>query len=203
MDVIQTIYGNLSNALTANVAASAVSVLVVLVLYLGWTFFGYKAMRVFSAIFGFAFGLLVGFVVVNVAGLKDYWMMIVPAGCAVLFTALGFFIYKVGLFLMEVSLIFGALYPILQQYVTLDTRILAAIAGAAALLIAILSMIFFRPAIIVASALSGGIGFSTVLFTRLVHIKWNTRISMIATFGAALVIAVIGMIYQFRTTRRR
>ncbi len=201
MTVIQNIYQTITGAMNANLTSSAVSIALALLLYIGWAMYGYKAMRVFSSLFGFGFGIVGGFFIVNVAKLQGYWVILVPVIGAVLFTTLGFFLFKAGLFGMELALTVSVVYPILVRVLTLDTLILGAIAVLIGLVISILSMVIYRPAIILVSAVTGGMGFSSVLFTRLVDIRWNEQSSMMAVVIVAVVIAVFGMVYQFRSTK--
>ncbi len=200
MEVLKQIFDMMLGALTTNTAITAISIMALLLLYLGWAMAGYKAMRAFSTLFGAVLGVAGGYTAVHLIHVNEYLTVLIPIIAAIVLAAVGFFLYRVGLFFVAVSMVVSVVYPILEKYVALDRTILVILSLAAGLILGILCMVFFRPMVIITSALFGGVGFSITLFSRLVHIRWNEQASLIAVAIVALVVTVFGLIYQFRNS---
>ncbi len=204
MAVVQNFYDNLHNAVTGNVTTVVISLIVLMLVYLTWTFFGYKAMKIFSAIFGFGVGIIVGFSIVSIFKLQSHWITLVPAVCALAFAAGGYFIFKAGLFIAETILVAGAVIPYIHQLpgITIDDFWINIIGVVIGLVAGVLSIVFLKMAVIVSSALSGGFGFSAVLFSNVIRIRWSSQMGLIVMAGVAFVLSIAGIIYQFHNAER-
>ena len=76
---------------------------------------------------------------------------------AVLLLLVGFFLYKVGLFMVVASSVFSAAMAVLPPFVQSEYLVPAALV--AALLLGIFAVFFVRPIVIVVSSVAGGVMF--------------------------------------------
>ena len=79
-------------------------IITALVIALLYVFFGYKLLRVYISLLGFLIGFALGIVICAVFDLSNTTAVIVIiCVCAVALAALGFWLYKAGLFVMILS----------------------------------------------------------------------------------------------------
>ncbi|MDO4620529.1 MAG: DUF4203 domain-containing protein [Lachnospiraceae bacterium] len=173
------------------------------ILGLIYCFFGYKVIRGLAALIGFAAGASIGLVVVSVYSFEFPVSLIIPIAAGLVLALIAFFLYKLGVFAAVFAAAFSVTISLLQSYIRLDDEIAALIALAAALVCAILSVIFLRPVVIILTALIGGMMFADELFEYLIQIRWDAQMEMLIRLGAGIVLGLIGMIFQFVTTRNR
>lgn len=189
--------------INSNAVIPVVALVVVLLLELGWCFFGYKAMKVFATIAGFAVGVAIGTVISELLGLDGIAAMVVPLiagiGCALA----GFILYKAGIFIAVLTTGTYAAREVLTNDVKtdFDANMILLIAIVIGLVLAILTMFFFRTVLIISSGLAGGMGFASVLLSHMVQITWDASTATIARCAIGLVLALCGIIYQFRSSR--
>ena len=177
------------------------SVIAIAILGLVYCFFGYKASRFIATIIGILIGLYVGFVVVQTAQLAEPLDLVVPIAAGVVFGILGFFLLRIGIFFSVLLAVFGIVISLMTEYTKLDETVVTIVAIVLAVIFAVLSVVYLRPMVIISTALSGGRIFSNELFENLVHIRWDAQIETMVRLGVGLLLALIGIIYQFRTTR--
>ncbi len=194
-------FDNAPTAGTVLTQERALAVIIIAVLTgVLYCFFGYKAMRFITTIMGLLFGLAVGAVVASLAKLARPVDILVIVGAGLLFALLGFFLYRIFMFLSVFFVVFLITMTMVAEYSNLDDLVIAIVALVVGVILAILAAVYLRPMIIVSTAISGGMVLSNELFENLIHIRWDPTIESIVRISVGLVLAVIGIIYQFRTT---
>ena len=168
-------------------------IITALVIALLYVFFGYKLLRVYISLLGFLIGFALGIVICAVFDLSNTTAVIVIiCVCAVALAALGFWLYKAGLFVM--ILLFTTIQPV---FMWIGSILFA-------LVLAILAIFFVRPVVIIVTAVSGGLSIANLIINSLlpeiaqVNTVDGARIFMLI-IGA--VIAVLGIYFQFVTTK--
>lgn len=149
---------------------------------------GLKLIKVISALMGFAVGAGIGIGVNRVTGLSGMTSVIVIFGCAVVLSVLAFFLYRLGVFVMTVSVVGSVTLTVLGTGV--QTQLL--IAAAAALILGILAAVFVEPGTIIITSLAGGFSAGTNI-AALAGMTDNRFIGL--EIGAVL--AVLGILIQF------
>ena len=176
-------------------------IIAIAILGLIYCFFGFKAIRFIATIIGFMIGACVGAIVVQTAGLTSPLDIVVPVGAAIVFGILGFFLLRIGVFFAVLLSAFSVTVSLLTEYTKLDETVVAIVGIVLAVILAVLSVVYLRPMVIISTALTGGLMFSNELYENLVHIRWDAQIETLVRLGTGLLLALIGIIYQFRTTR--
>jgi hypothetical protein len=122
---------------------------------------------------------------------------------AVVFSLVGFFLYKVGLFMVVASSVFSAAMSVLPPFVQSEYLVPAALVTA--LLLGIFAAFFVRPIVIVVSSVAGGIMFANIL-TDFVLSKIKALDPSGATAAVVLVLGgllgIFGMYWQFAHTKK-
>ena len=166
--------------------------IVTLLFYIAETFFGYRMIRSWISILGFLFGALGGFYLANLLfGQTGYAIAGALIG-GILLSALSFKVYLVGVFLIAAYGVFQigmTLLPLGAEFLTLASAILGLLAG----YIAVKNM---RPAIIIITALHGGLMAAGKL-SLFMTIPAGLSVS---AFGVALAIA--GILVQSLTSKK-
>ncbi|MCH4039012.1 MAG: hypothetical protein LKG48_10110 [Lachnospiraceae bacterium] len=194
--------GSVETMLTGlDTAPKALLLAVGLLLALIYCFSGYTSIKAIGALFGFVFGLAIGFIIVGVMGLSSPLDIAVPAICGIVMAMISFFLFKLGVFFAVafagVWLVKEALayYPALSDDAT--KILIAMCAGAALGVIGVLTMRHF---IIVMTAIFGGIAFSKLIFDNIVLITWDSQVGTVLRILLAAGLAIAGMAHQFKTT---
>lgn len=202
MGSILTQLGSVETMLTGlDTAPKALLLAVGLLLALIYCFSGYTSIKAIGALFGFVFGLAIGFIIVGVMGLSSPLDIAVPAICGIIMAMISFFLFKLGVFFAVafagVWLVKEALayYPALSDDAT--KTLIAMCAGVALGVIGVLTMRHF---IIVMTAIFGGIAFSKLIFDNIVLITWDSQVGTVLRILLAAGLAIAGMVHQFRTT---
>lgn len=173
----------------------------VLILALIFAFFGYKAMRVFSTLVGLLIGAVAGYGIASALKLPFVWTLVIPAVLAVGLAVLAWFFYKGGIFVLILFAAAFVAFTFVHEYAGIDRVIIEwVIAGIIGAVFAVLTMIVYRPLLIISSALTGGYVFSTLLFSK-VHIP-DTQTNMICVLTVGGVLFLAGMLFQFFTTKK-
>lgn len=174
-----------------------------LLICLLFAMFGYKLLKLFIAFFNLLFGAFVGFVIADALKMDDTFHLVLLIVFAVLFSLIGFFVYKLGLFMVVASSVFSAAIAVLPVFVQSEYLVPAALA--AALLLGIFAAFFVRPIVIVVSSVAGGIMFANFLMDFVLS-KIKTLDPSGVTGAVVLVmgglIAVFGIYWQFTHTEK-
>lgn len=180
-------------------------IITVLVIALLYVFFGYKLLRVYISLLGFLIGFALGIVICAVFDLSNTTAVIVIiCVCAVALAALGFWLYKAGLFVMILLSLFPIILSIVSEFTTIQPVFMWIGSILFALVLAILAIFFVRPVVIIVTAVSGGLSIANLIINSLlpeiaqVNTVDGARIFMLI-IGA--VIAVLGIYFQFVTTK--
>ena len=185
-----------------NEIAGIAGAVAVLILALVFAFFGYKAMRVFSTLVGLFIGAVAGYGIASALKLPFVWTLVIPAVLAVGLAVLAWFFYKGGIFVL---ILFAAAFvavTFVHEYAGIDRVVIEwVIAGIIGAVFAVLTMIVYRPLLIISSALTGGYVFSTLLFSK-VHIP-DAKTNMICVLTVGGVLFLAGMLFQFLTTKKK
>ena len=147
-------------------------------------FFGLKLVKFLGALVGFFVGALIGAVIALVAGLDGLAFAGVVVAAGVILAVLSWFLYR----------ILGIASSILQP----QSVVLTEVCAVAALVVAILAVIYVEPFVIIVTGLSGGVTAGTNIAV-LAGLGENVWIGI----GIGAVIAVIGIIVQFMMHSRR
>ena len=181
-------------------------IITALVIALLYVFFGYKLLRVYISLLGFLIGFALGIVICAVFDLSNSTAVIVIiCVCAVALAALGFWLYKAGLFVMILLSLFPIILSIVSEFTTVEPVFMWIGSILFALVLAILAMFFVRPVVIIVTAFSGGLSIASLVVNNLlpeiaqVNTTDGARIFMLIIIGA--VIAVLGIYFQFVTTK--
>lgn len=210
------------NQILQNIATTAVVISMIAALAVG--FFGYKLKRVFAAICGFAIGSVLGAIVTAIVCPKvEYFLtilLVVALITGIIGAIVSFKFYKVGVFIYMFSTTFTMVYSLLDTIIAKsalpagdDVSLLTAnitsgnfsninlgivIASfAVSIIIGVITVIYIRNIMIVVTAISGGINFSTGLLVNV--IKFNNLFVILLVAAA---VAVLGLTVQFRTTKK-
>lgn len=180
-------------------------IITALVIALLYVFFGYKLLRVYISLLGFLIGFALGIVICAVFDLSNTTAIIVIiCVCAVALAALGFWLYKAGLFVMILVSLFPIILSIVSEFTTIQPVFMWIGSILFALVLAILAIFFVRPVVIIVTAVSGGLSIANLIINSLlpeiaqVNTVDGARIFMLI-IGA--VIAVLGIYFQFVTTK--
>lgn len=163
--------------------------------------FGYRRIRIISAVVGFVAGAIGGYFLAYFLKLVYPIDVAVIAGCALAAALLSFFIYRFGIFIAVFGAVWAAIWALLTKYTGIEGIFTVLIGLVAAIIIAILSAVYLRPMIIPATAVAGGLLFASIICEHLVHVTWSPLVEAIVRLGFGVFMAVIGMIYQFAVTR--
>ena len=180
-------------------------IITALVIALLYVFFGYKLLRVYISLLGFLIGFALGIVICAVFDLSNTTAVIVIiCVCAVALAALGFWLYKAGLFVMILLSLFPIILSIVSEFTTIQPVFMWIGSILFALVLAFLAIFFVRPVVIIVTGFSGGLSIANLIINSLlpeiaqVNTVDGARIFMLI-IGA--VIAVLGIYFQFVTTK--
>lgn len=179
-------------------AFGIVGIVITMVIALLYCFFGYRFLKFFIALIGFMIGFGLGFFIgMKVSGNVQAvgWILAVIIGIAL--GVVSFFLYKAGIFIVTFFMIFFLVFTF--TYERLPAPWPPVVSLAAGLAAAILAVIFVRPMVIFTSGICGGFSFSMALISDL--IKWDASYANIVIFVFGIALGILGMIFQFRTTK--
>lgn len=157
-------------------------------------FFGLKLVKFLGALVGFFVGALIGAIIALVAGLDGLAFAGVVVAAGVILAVLSWFLYRIGVFFLVFLQALGIASSILQP----QSVVLTGVCAVAALVVAILAVIYVEPFVIIVTGLSGGVTAGTNIAV-LAGLGENVWIGI----GIGAVIAVIGIIVQFMMHSRR
>ncbi|MEE1113683.1 MAG: hypothetical protein UHN88_01250 [Eubacterium sp.] len=164
-------------------------------------FFGYKLLRFWTALVGFLIGFLLGFLITGAVApsLSAYIPVLVGAAAGFVLSILAYKIYLAGVLvycgIIAVSAVYSINFPEgqLMHFLKIVLMILAF------LLAGVLAVKFARPCIIVISAVSGAGAAVGALITLSAKVSSDMNLQLVI-FAA---MAILGMVIQFLTTRKK
>lgn len=166
-----------------------------------YCFYGYRLARVISALVGASIGGGIGFVVAGVMKMTPPLLYVIPAVGAILFGILGYFLVRLGIFLIVFLVIFGSVGVSLEELTSLDRVVVLIVSLVSGLILGILSAIYDKVLIIIATSIGGAMIVADRVFDHLVHIRWDASLESYIRLGFGVFLAVVGLIFQFVTTR--
>jgi hypothetical protein len=197
--IIETGLGYIPEFTMKDIVILAVSLIICLL----FAMFGFKLLKGFVAFFNLLVGAFVGLSVAEILKLDDTFHLVFMLVGAVIFSLVGFFFYKVGLFMVVTSSVFSAAMAVLPPFVQSEYLVPAALV--AALLLGIFAAFFVRPIVIVVSAVAGGVMFANIL-TDFALTKIKSLDPSGATAAVVLVlgglIGIFGIYWQFTHTKK-
>lgn len=159
-------------------------------------FLGFRLLKLWVAIVGFSIGAVIGYFAtveyVNNIGIAILTGLL--GGMLIGFLA--FRVYLMGVFLISFVLSFSMILRIPADNESLMPIILGA-GLAVALIVGIVAVKFVRPAVIIITGISGGLGAASDFFTLM---KDKDPVHVL---GAGVLLAAAGVLVQFLTTRKR
>lgn len=176
-------------------------IIITLILGIVYCFFGFKAVKFLSTLVGFCIGLGIGYAIASTAKLEQPLTLVVPIIGAVMFAILGFFLYRIGVFLVVLLAVSSIASSLLLEYTKLDETVVMIAALVVGVILSILCVVYLRPIVIISTALAGGLMFSNELFENLIKVRWSPQVETIVRLGVGVILALIGMIYQFQSTK--
>lgn len=201
MDELMTMMNQLAAGETAQIVkdiqhmmqTNVIPVIVVLVAGLLVCFFGLKLIRLFAALTGICIGAVAGIAVSWTVGLQGVAFLAAAIAGAVVFGVLGAALRRVGGFLFIWALTTGVLESVFVPGSLLFHLIFLGIG----LILAIIAAILMEPIVIVISGLGGGIfaGMAAVALAGMEDM-------VLLTYGAGIILAVLGMSVQFMAKSR-
>ena len=198
-NIIETGLGYIPEFTMKDIVILGVSLIICLL----FAMFGYKLLKGFVALFNLLVGAFAGLSLAEFLKMDDTFHLVLMLVFAVIFSLVGFFLYKVGLFMVVASSAFSAAMAVLPSFVQSEYLVPAALVTA--LLLGIFAAFFVRPIVIVVSSVAGGIMFSNIL-TDFVLSKVKTLDPSGATAAVVLVlgglIGIFGIYWQFTHTEK-
>ena len=181
--------GELLSAAGTQAAYGALAAAVVVGLLV--CFFGLKLVRILGTLMGFFAGAAIGLII----GLEGMAFAGIVLGAGIVFGLLSWFLYRVGVFLLVLAQVSGLVLTLLP-----GSWISAVVALAAGIIVAILSVIYVEPFVIIVTGIYGGLtaGTNIAALAGLDAMTWS---GIGIVIGA--VIAVIGIIVQFMMHSRK
>lgn len=147
--------------------------------------FGLKLVRLISGLTGFLIGAVIGGIVAAVLGLTDMMVLAAILVGGVLFAVGGFLLRKVGMFIWVFVSVTSVIGTVAYQLGTIGV-IAGAVVG---LILAVLTVIFFEPLIIISTSIVGARSLSTGILL-LVGMESNLIMNIIA-FVVVLIVCVM------------
>lgn len=150
-------------------------------------FLGLKLLRVWNALWGVAIGALAGCAVSLALRLDTMVILIVTAVAALVMAVLSGIFVKFGAFWVCLVGMSGMMVSILRP----GDWIMTAVCGAVGLIVAIVAMIWFEPALIAVTAIYGG--FLVGNAASVIAANGNTIVAVVV----AVIVAAFGIAVQF------
>ncbi len=158
-------------------------------------FFGYKLLRLWCAIIGFAAGALISGVVAYAMGAD---VVLLVAGIVGIITGiLSFAFYKTGVFIIGFGSTVNVAGHIMNAYDVSASWWMIVLIIAAAVIVGILAVKLVRTVVIISTALSGA---ASIVTNILGIFNVTNYVVILASTG---IVAVLGMLYQFTHTKKK
>lgn len=163
-----------------------------LLFYVAESFLGYRLIRSWISVLGFAFGVVLGYRLIHVFTDQSLYLLLGAILCGVLLSVLSYRVYLVGVFLVAAY----GVFQIAQTLLPMDGSLLTLAAILLGLAAGYLAVKFMRPAIIIITAFHGG-----VMARRYLPLFISLPAGCNALL-AGLILGLIGMIVQFLTSKK-
>jgi len=188
-------YSQILERYNSIVQSGDVTVLAIVLVIAGLAaFLGYRLTKLWAAVIGFLAGTAIGNWIVTKFLNNTLMQVLVEVIVGLLIGMLAFQIYLFGVFILCGGFGFLLSMLLLAQYVP-DQNKLLLISAAAFVVLGVLSVIFIKPVIIIATGIHGGI-LGGITLAKLLGIGGSTALY---AFPAAF--ACAGILVQFLTTR--
>lgn len=171
-----------------------IALIVTIVIGLAICFFGLKIVRVLTAIVGLVVGAVIGGVVALMIGLNDTALLAVIGVSAVIVAVLFAWLRRLGIFFLILFYVFG----VCASLVGVQPVLLLIIYFVVALVLAVLSVFWTTPLVIIVTGLEGGVS-AGLAIASLAGLNQNVWIG----YGISILIALIGMWVQFMMQSRK
>ncbi len=158
-------------------------------------FFGYKLLRLWCAIIGFAAGAVIAGIIAYAMGADV--VLLVACVVGIITALLSFAFYRAGVFVIG----FGAAINVIGNFMTaynVNTQwwmIVLTIAAAA--IVGALALRFVKTVVVISTALSGAVSVVVNILGIFNVTNW------IVIFSLTAILAVLGMAYQFTHSRKK
>lgn len=197
IDTVQEMLEGYFQGILRNISKEAlISILVIsLIVSILQCFFGYKLYKLWISLVSALIFAGIGVGIVTANGMSENAIIGGAIAGAVLGALIGFFLWRVGFFLLVLSMVFLVVAGICFAQGMESLSIIIALA--VGLICAILAMVLVKPILILYTGITGGFAAAESLLV-LFEIEWKYFIPLI---GAVLTVA--GVIVQFLTNRRR
>ena len=169
--------------MTVLIASAVISLLICL--------FGLKMVRLWNTISGLAIGTLAGIMIVYLAQTDMIVSLIIIGAAILIFAILAGVFRRFGAFL----LCFGTVLEIIGM-LKLQNLTWLAIVGIAGVIVAVLTMIWLEPLVIIVTSIAGGIGLGSSI---VLMAEFDNRYIKIAIYAAAV---ILGLVVQFMMKSR-
>jgi len=190
--IIETLGGTMPQIPVSNLISAVIGLVIAALM----CFMGFRLLRVFVAIGGLVAGAFLGILLGDKIANSDVVTLILVIIFAIGLCLISFLVYKAGIFILVAFTVFSILTVILDgMTLPLDYRLIALIAAA---IIGILAVILVRPITVAVTAFGGGFAIASNL-GALVSGALTLPGAIIIVIG--VVLGVLGMIVQLRTTR--
>ena len=171
-----------------------IALIVTIVIGLAICFFGLKIVRVLTAIVGLVVGAVIGGVVALMIGLNDTALLAVIGVSAVIVAVLFAWLRRLGIFFLILFYVFG----VCASLVGVKPVFLLIIYFVVALVLAVLSVFWTTPLVIIVTGLEVGVS-AGLAIASLAGLNQNVWIG----YGISILIALIGMWVQFMMQSRK
>lgn len=187
-ELIGKVGDNSSMFLAGSYRPSMAALIVTVVVGLLICLFGLKLMRLLAAIVGFMLGAAGGVAAAVALGLTGTAFLIAVLAGAVIIGLLSIFLRRLGIFLLVLCYGFGVCAAVISP----SSMIMYIICIGIAVVLAVLSVLYIEPIVVVATGISGGLCAGMAAAT-LAGIDKN----ILAGYGISIVLAVVGIVVQF------
>ena len=156
--------------------------------------FGLKLMRLLAAVVGFVLGAASGVAAAVVMGLTGTTFLIAVLAGAVIIGLLSIFLRRIGIFLLVLCYGFGVCAAVIHP----SSMIMYIICLGIAVVLAVLSVLYIEPIVVVVTGISGGLC-AGMAAASLIGMEKNILVG----YGISIVLAVAGIIVQFMMHSRK
>ena len=165
-----------------------------------YCFFGYRLVKVFVTLFGALFGGTLGIFLARLLEFNESWVLVSIVLGMIIFGVLAFFVFRLGVAFMVGTSSFSILLSITKQLMPTENAAVV-VAVISAILVGVITLWAARTAVIITSAISGGLAASAILFDNLLRVIVKGQMGKVddlVILIVGVIIAIFGMFIQFR-----
>ena len=193
-ELIGKVGDNSSIFLAGTYRPSMAALIVTIVVGLLICLFGLKLMRLLAAVVGFVLGAAAGVAAAVAMGLTGTTFLIAVLAGAVIIGLLSIFLRRIGIFLLVLCYGFGVCAAVIHP----SSMIMYIICLGIAVVLAVLSVLYLEPIVVVVTGISGGLC-AGMAAASLMGMEKNILVG----YGISIVLAVAGIIVQFMMHSRK